>query len=316
MSTAAGTRLSPSSASISLLRKAEENLMLLRAYVQRSRTPVDFRWLSQDLAEYDELLRAHASTSLRDARIFEVGYGARPYRLMALQSLGLDASGVDIEQPLLGSTLREVAGAWRANGPERALKSLIRSVAFDPGERRALRGELASLGASVAYDTARMLVSDAADVELPTGSVDLVISEEVLQQVELPSLHRIVENVHRWLRPGGLALLRPNVFTGITGSMLQEWSRWSLEHPPRRRRSEPWEHLRNRRFEPNAFVNGLTRADYRELFSRHFELIDERVKRPGLGREYLTPEVAAELAGFSEEELLSNVTMFVLRKAA
>ena len=52
------------------------------------------------------------------------------------------------------------------------------------------------------------------------------------------------------------------------------------------------------------------------MLGAHFELLEERVKYPDLGREYYTPEVAAELGDFSEEELFSNCVLFVLRKAA
>ncbi len=306
--------LSPSTAPIALGRKAEEYRLLLRSYVQRTARSPRLDYVMRDIGEYDRLLQAHAGTELRSARVFEIGYGARPYRQVALQSMGVDVEGVDAEQPVLRGTPRELRAAWRVNGPERALKSMLRRAVFDPRERAVLRRELAAHGLSWRCDSSRLRVCDAADVELPEGSLDLVFSEEVFQSVELGSLRRIVPAMERWLRPGGLALIRPNVYTGITGGLLQEWSRWSVAHPPRSRRSEPWEHLRGGRYEPNTHANGLTRDEYRELFAPHFELIEERVKEPQLGHEYLTPEVAAELSAWSEEELFSNCVLFVLRK--
>jgi hypothetical protein len=222
--------------------------------------------------------------------------------------------GVDAEQPLLRGSPGELRAAWRTNGPERAIKSLLRRIVFDPRERRAFRRLLKSRGLTPRIDSSRLRVSDAADVELAEGSIDLVFSEEVFQSIEIPSLQHIVPAMSRWLRPGGLALIRPNVFTGITGGLLQEWSRWSVAHPPRERRSEPWEHLRDDRYSPNTHANRLTRAQYRELFAPHFELLEERVKDPDLGREYYAPEVAAALERWPEEELFSNCTLFVLRK--
>jgi SAM-dependent methyltransferase len=309
-------RLSPSTAPISLAGKGNEYRVLLRSYLQRAARPPELGYVMKDIAEYDQLLRQHCEIELTSARVFEIGYGARPYRSIALQSMGVDAEGVDAEQPILRGTPAELRAAWRTNGPERAVKSAFRRLVFDPRERAAFRRELAAQGLAESYQASRLRVSDAADVELPDGSLDLVLSEEVFQSVELSSLQRIVPAMARWLRPGGLALVRPNVFTGITGGVLQEWSRWSIANPPRNRRSEPWEHLRRNRLEPNTHVNGLTRAQYRELFGEHFELLEERVKQPELGREYFTPEVAAELSAWPEEELFSNCTLFVLRKAA
>jgi hypothetical protein len=307
-------RLSPSSAPIPISAKSVEYQMLLRSYVQRVVRPPDLAYLMTDLAEYDELMRAHTEHDLASARVFEIGFGARPYRLIALQSMGVEAEGVDAEQPILRGTPHELRAAWRVNGPERAVKSLVRRVLFDPRERAAFRRELARHGLAETYQTSRMQVSDASQVELPDGSLDLVISEEVFQSVERSSLHQIVPAMAKWLRPGGLALIRPNIFTGITGGVLQEWSRWSIAHPPKRRRSEPWEHLRRDRFKPNTHVNRLTRSDYRKLFAKHFDVIEERVKQPDLGRKYFTPSIAAELVDWPEEELFSNCTLFVLRK--
>ncbi len=307
-------RLSPSTAPIALGRKATEYRLLLRSYLQRAARRPRLDHVMRDVDEYERLLRLHADTDLRSARAFEIGYGARPYRLIALQSMGVDVEGVDAEQPVLRGSPAELRAAWRANGPERALKSALRRALFDPRERAQLRRELAARGHPWRCDPSRLRVCDAAEVELPEGSLDLVLSEEVFQHVTVESLRRIVPAMARWLRPGGLALIRPNVYTGITGGMLQEWSRWSLANPPRSRRSEPWEHLRRRRYQPNAYVNGLTRAEYRELFEPHFELLEESVKEPELGREHFTPEVAAELADWPAEELFSNCTMFVLRR--
>lgn len=309
-------RLSPSTAPVSYDRKAAEYRLLLRSYLQRVRRPPQLEYLLDDIDEYDALLREHAGLGLRSAKVFEIGYGARPYRQMALQSMGVEVEGVDAEQPVLRGTPAELRAAWRVNGPERALKSSLRRLAFDPRERAAFRRLLRARGLTPRLDPSRLRVSDAAEVELAASSLDLVFSEEVFQSVEMSSLERIVPAMAAWLRPGGLALIRPNVFTGITGCLLQEWSRWSVANPPRGRRSEPWEHLRDDRFSPNTHANRLTRADYRELFAPHFELLEERVKDPGLGRGYYTPEVAAALAGWPEEELFSNCTLFVLRKPA
>ena len=105
----------------------------------------------------------------------------------------------------------------------------------------------------------------------------------------------------------------PNVFTGITRGHLIEWSQRALRQPPPKRRSEPWEHLRQRRFKPNTYLNELTRAEYRELFSVHFEILEVRVAQPDLGRANLDARAQAELADWPDDELFSNQTLFVLR---
>lgn len=79
------------------------------------------------------------------------------------------------------------------------------------------------------------------------------------------------------------------------------------------RKTEPFEHLRKRRHPANTYLNELTRAEYRRLFQKHFDIIEERVTRPNLGRQYLTDEVRKELSSYSEDELFSNQVLFVLK---
>lgn len=76
---------------------------------------------------------------------------------------------------------------------------------------------------------------------------------------------------------------------------------------------EPWEHLRKNRFRSTVYLNRLTRKQYRNLFRRYFDIVEERVKDADLSRSLLTPDIACELQGYPEEELLSNQVMFVLR---
>jgi hypothetical protein len=92
-----------------------------------------------------------------------------------------------------------------------------------------------------------------------------------------------------------------------------EWSRHAMRQPPPKPRIEPWDHLRQRRFKPNTYLNELTRAEYRDLFGVRFDILKERVTQPDLGREYLDARAQAELADWPKEELFSNQTLFVLR---
>jgi hypothetical protein len=306
-------KLSPSTADLPLRTKVAEFVTLLRDYRERSNKPPSAPAVIDDIDEYEEVLARHGGPSLRDARVLEIGYGPRPWRMIALLSMGVDARGVDAEVPILSGTLREYRDAFRRNGVERVGKSFIRRVLFDRRERVALRRELERRGFRQPLERDRFLVGDAADMELPDASLGLVFSEDVFEHMGPASLERLVPKMARWLHPRGLALVRPNVFSGITGGHLVEWYRHSFTGTAPTRRSQPWEHLRRNRWQPNTYLNRMLRADYRELFRGDFEILEEVVKLPGLGREYLTADVAAELTDYSEEELFSNQVLFVLR---
>jgi SAM-dependent methyltransferase len=306
---------SPSTARIPLLAKARTSIELFRSHVRATRDGDDFAWVFDDIAAYDRLLGAHGAVTLDRARVLEIGYGARPFRLIALQSMGVDAEGVDAEAPVLDGKLREYLAAYRVNGFERLLKSIVRHVLFDSRERREFAAALRARGLKQTILRERYHVMDAA-VFAPDHGYDLIVSEDVFEHIATPSLQALVANMAGWLRPGGIALIRPNIFTGITGGHALDWSRHSFETPGLRRRTEPWDHLRSRRYAANTFLNELTRAQYRELLATEFEILDEEVSLPDLGREFLTGAAAAELAHFSDEELFSNQVRMVLRRRA
>ena len=303
----------PSTAAVPIAEKARYALALFRDHWDRYRNPDDFGWLFANLAEYGELLRTYSGIGLDEADVFEIGYGARPYRLLALQGVARRAAGVDAETPIVDGSIGEWRESLRRDGAERFAKSFVRHILFDRTERRRLERELNRRGVHTRLDRDGLLVADAAEVQLPERSLDLIVSEDVFEHIPASSLARICGAMTRWLRPTGLALIRPNVFTGITGGHHLDWNRRSFTVAAHSRRTPPWGHLRGLVPEADSFLNHLSRADYRELFSEHFELVEERVALPDLGREYLTGETAGDLSGWTEDELFSNQVLFVLR---
>ncbi len=311
------TKLSPSVAEgLPVARKLSEGVQLFNEYRHRARSGYGFEELFENVEEYDTLLHRYAGLGLREARVLEIGFGARPYRQMLLHSMGIDASGVDAEVPVLSGRPAEFLAMIRRNNVERGAKSLLRYALFDRGERAALSAAISQHGLVPRLDPARLLVSDAGELQLPSCSLELVFSEDVFEHITRTTLERLMSRMAGWLRPNGLALIRPNIFTGIAGGHLLEWSRASLREPPAQRRSEPWEHLRRRRLAPNTYLNEMTRAQYRELFSVHFEILEERVTQPDLGREYFDERARQDLSDWREDELFSNQTLFVLKRRA
>ena len=161
-------------------------------------------------------------------------------------------------------------------------------------------------------NAADLLVGDAATSDFGTEPLDLVYSQDVFEHIPSAGIVAIMARLVSQLAPNGLALITPNVFTGITGGHLPEWY-WDSEDDDSPHRSEPWEHLRKKRYQANTWLNRLSRKDYRQLFSCHFEIVEENVQAPNLGRHRLTPEIKAELAQWNDEELFSNTVQFVLR---
>ncbi len=302
-----------SAAPIPFPEKLRELWSIFRMRLADLSRPASAEGILADVAEYDAVLRQYAGRGLAGAKAFEVGFGARPLRLFALAAWGADVTGSDLDVPLIHGSPREFAAMMRRNGVERAVKSALRFAFFDLKERHDLKKLLRARGLEMKVEPQRLIVADAAALPIPEGSLDLIYSEDVFEHIPADAIGVLTAKMARWLKPSGLALIRPNVFPGIVGGHLAEWFPQVVNDRNRRRRSEPWEHLRRRRFRPNTYLNELSRASYRELFAPNFEILEERVKDPGLGRAYLTAEVAGELNEWPEEELFSNQTLFVLR---
>lgn len=304
----------PSTGDVGVAQKAREWRGYFRNHRAREGQDDALGYLA-DIEEYRALMGTHGSRKIEGAQVLEVGFGTRASRLAVLSAAGASPVGVDIEVPLLKLTPSTLLHIQRANGLERLAKSVARYLLFDRAANRRLKQAIGAQYGRSELDYGRLQVCDAADLELAEHSLDLVVSEDVFEHMTPDSIARTLSSMHRWLKPEAIALVRPNVFTGICGGHLAEWSVPSVrDYPSRPRTSAPWEHLRSPRFEPNTFLNRLTRANYREAFARAgFEILEETPRYPQLGASLLAPQIRAELANWSDEELFSNQTLFVLR---
>lgn len=274
--------------------------------------------LDQSVDEYESIYTETTGRKLRDGKILDVGFGARPLRMFWLTSLGYDVRGVDLDRPVLLGSPSEFWDMMHKNGAQRVLKSVIRHFMFDRSEWSALDFEMKARGREgLKIEPARFVVADGSAVDFskmyPHG-VDFIYSEDVFEHVPSDALERLLENLARVLSPSGCAVFRPHVFSSICGGHLPEW----YAHETRMRnvgdmrcRSEPWEHLRRRRFKANTYLNELRLSDYRRVISQYFQIVSEVIAEPDFGRRFMTPDVRSELVDYNDEELFLNTVRFV-----
>lgn len=184
----------------------------------------DFLWLWENILEYEQGFLNFTGKELKNAKLLEVGYGARPYRLLTLLSMGMDVRGVDLDAPMLRGAPGEFLRILRKNGLQRLVKSFVRFFLFDWKQRSDLRRELKKRGVALRIPSANgneFIVENASSVEMDRqiskASLDFVYSEDVFEHIPAESLPKLVENIAAWLKPQGVAFIRPNIFTGITG---------------------------------------------------------------------------------------------------
>lgn len=275
--------------------------------------PERFDEMFREIEEYRAVYERVSGRRFADARVLEIGFGARPNRIIALMSMNVDVRGVDLDMPMLRFSPRRLLTILMTNGFERALKTGVRSLLFDSRERSLLRAALERRGFRMSIDPARLLVGDAATFDYGGEPVDLIYSESVFEYIPEESLKKLLKRLGALLSPHGVALIAPTIFTGISGGGLPEWAPFLANNDQVERKSEPWEHLRQRRYTANGCMNELPRSAYRKLFADYFEILEENVRYPDLGRRWLTPEVRKDLAQWDEVELFSNNIQFVLR---
>jgi hypothetical protein len=289
-----------------------EDWQLLSIYVRRRNVSGGFASVLSDLSMFELVLERWCSKSLSDARIFEIGFGVRAYHLRALLALGADAWGVDAEVPLLTGALSEYGAIVRRNGWERFLKTVIRHAIFDRRKESEFAHAVEHKGVTLAPpDVHRFLWGDAAACE-PPGKFDLIYSIAVFEHMTRQAIEKLVPRMATWLQPAGVAVIRPDVFTGLHGGHLREWDEETL-HTKMQRRSEPWEHLRKKRYVANTTLNEMARSEYEDIFNRHFHILEIIEGPRGHAPEWLTPEVRMELSDYSEQDLLDATPTFVMR---
>ena len=294
---------------LTLSERWREVLFLLKAN-SRSLRSESFAAIFREVDEYRELFKRYCARDLENAKVFEIGYGRRPDRLVALMSQGVDASGVDLLLPLVELNPSNLLKVGRINGVRSTVRSVVRYLLFDIARWRTFAEELSRRGYKLRIESHTFIAHDVTTLDVGAGEFDVIFAEDVFEHIPERNLHIILEKLSQWLKPNGICLIRPNVFTGVWGGHLCEQLR---SDGARGAVMEPWEHLRKNRFRSTVYLNRLTRKQYRNLFRRYFDIVEERVKDADLIRSLLTPDIARELQGYPEEELLSNQVMFVLR---
>jgi len=201
----------------------------------------------------------------------------------------------------------------RQNGPERAIKSILRYCISDIRHWRQMASDFGRRGRKFSIPKDRLTTADAASESFwaESGSFNFIYSEDVFEHIPREHLNSLAEQMASALRPNGLALIRPMVFTGICGGHHLEWFPHTLDQPINRR-TEPWEHLRQNRFPANTYLNRLTRREYVKIFERHFRILENEAMEPNRGERFMTSQIRAELHDYSDDELFSNSVRFVL----
>ncbi|HMO57644.1 MAG TPA: methyltransferase domain-containing protein [Roseiflexaceae bacterium] len=237
-----------------------------------------YRRLSQDVAPHLDLNQPRDILDLANGRL-------RPqYAIM--RNAGHRVTGIDF-----------------ANRPQLSRVDLAYMVA-----RRIYAWRLGIAAAAMHAD--RLLVADVGRLPLPDASIDLVISAAAFEHfLDVPA---VLAELARVLRPGGMVWTSIHLFTSLSGGHNLSFAESPLRHLPPG--VDAWDHLRRRRLPFSVPLNQWRAEQYLAAFARHFAILSHYCAGRE-GEEFLTPEIAAELADFSRDELTCGSYVIVARRS-
>jgi SAM-dependent methyltransferase len=238
-------------------------------------------------------------------RMLDVGCGQHYPETLLFTDSGNTVTGIDLDVVASGMSLGKYVAIARRNGMKRAIKSLGRAVAFD----RLYFAELERLaGHKLDQRRLDLRTADAAALPFAAGTFDLVVSTNAFEHIE--DLDGAAAEIGRVLKPGGLAHINIHLYTSVSGGHHLEWT-WPERDQPRT--VPPWDHLRANDWAVDYYLNRQRQDAYRAAFGRHLDIV-QWIDGRREGERYLTPELRAELAGFSVDELLIRSVIVIARR--
>ena len=134
---------------------------------------------NKQVLEYDELYKRYTGRDIRSAKVVEIGFGARPFRLATFHAKNINAFGIDLDMPVFDGSLNEFLTVYRKNGFERALKSIVRHYLTGRSELKKFKAFHGNKGVNLNRDN--LIVGNTTSVETwdRIGEVDLITSEDV-----------------------------------------------------------------------------------------------------------------------------------------
>jgi len=177
------------------------------------------------------------------------------------------------------------------------------------GARQLYRWRLGLLAKTTADQT--LVCSQVSPLPFAANCFDLVTSVAAFEHfLDVPGA---VAELHRVLRPAGLAWVLIHLFTSPSGAHNLTLTEVPLRTIPKG--VDPWDHLRKRKLPIRVSLNEWRRDQHLEAFARRFEILKHYCAIRE-GEEFLTPEVQGALAQYDRNELTCGAYVVVARKKA
>jgi SAM-dependent methyltransferase len=253
-----------------------------------------------------DMVGNYINKPVHEMNVLDIGCGQTATQTALFAADGANVTGIDMEVPTYKLDLRTFIRVIANNGLERAVKSLVRHILFD---KRYFESLFSSYGRSVCLDKLDTRIMSALNLDFPDSYFDFIYSAWVFEHID--NVAKAVQEINRVLHPSGIAWIGIHLFPSLSGGHHLSWGNPDEAPAPS---VPPWDHLLENRFKVNTYLNGLKLSEYREIFSRHVDIISETTTEEG--EKYLTPEIEELLnaRGYSREDLLTRTVNFMCKK--
>ncbi len=230
-----------------------------------------------------EIIKKKYDLDLKRLKILDIGCGQR-YPYTFLLSKDNQVIGIDLDIILNKHDLRVYKAIISQNSFNRFLKTFLRFTFFD----RQYFKELSKLNKSGKKKRQILMHMNAENLRFHDNSFDFIIS--VLSFEHFKNVEKCVKEISRVLKKGGKFYISIDVYSGFYGGH---------ELNPKK----PWNHLINKNFKPNVFLNKMRLDEYKSIFSKYFDKIEFVHEENQKIKELLTPELKNKLLNYSKIEL-------------
>jgi len=255
-------------------------------------------------------------TDFNDIDILDLGAGQRIQLSLSLSSEGAVLTALDINYVDINHKFMSFAKNCKTVGFKRGVKTLVRSLLFDPDYYKRFSK---LLGKNV-YNLAKKVSFVQAD---PTASeypiisekFDLIVSIAVLEHVE--DVRKYASEVKRLLKKGGYFYGIIHNYYSLSGGHRMEWA-----YPDEVENSHivPWDHLLENKYPTHIYLNKLKPEEFLSIFQN--ELTIELFEARGIthkvnereGEKFLTKLTKNRLSMYSEDQLLNRSYLLIGRK--
>jgi SAM-dependent methyltransferase len=292
-------------AEIRLARNEEPLLNSVRKLVKlasRDNENEAAKFFETVVARRDEMVRLLGRDG--NLRVLDVGCGECYPATILFSAWGWNATGIDIDPAWRSSAIRALSIASRDG-----IRGVLKKIAHECLRVRPYHAALvkkAKVKMPHHIDVRHMSV---AELDFPDAEFDLIHSHAVLEHVQ--DMDLAMNEMARVLSPTGVAYHLIHLFASLSGGHDPAW-RDPDANPPAD--VPPWNHLRTARSPNIGTLNKLRESDYRELFEKHFHVVEWR--KSYCGQHFITPDVLRELPEYTEEELLTETILVTARKRA